>query len=449
VSARAAEQIADAVLYEGYVLYPYRASAAKNRLRWQVGLVAPREFAAATGSDPWFMQTECLLQVDPGAVLTVRVRCLHVQERVVEQALGGEGAWQSVEGLTVGDRQFVTWDEAVPCDFLREPLPVDEPSRQWSFEWTLDGASSVEMVYDGERLVGRVVRRRASMTARIRVETEPCGEFVKARVRVENVSPCAARSLAERNAAVRQSLAGTHAILSVDKGAFVSLLEPPASAVDAATSCLNLHAWPVLVGAKGSRDVMLSSPIILYDYPTVAPESVGDFCDATEIDEMLMLRVQTLTADEKREARATDARAARIVDRADAASAETMGQLHGAIRQFSDASPDASFGAWETFLNPPDTPSPEAGWVEIGPIRIGSGSRVRLKPTHRADSMDMCLEGRVATVTAVHRTLEDTPYVTVILDDDPFGAAGARYRRALFFHPDELVPVDGEGRGGV
>ena len=36
-----ARKIADAVLYEGYLLYPYRASAAKNRVRWQWGVLAP------------------------------------------------------------------------------------------------------------------------------------------------------------------------------------------------------------------------------------------------------------------------------------------------------------------------------------------------------------------------------------------------------------------------
>jgi hypothetical protein len=439
VSARAAEQIADAVLYEGYVLYPYRASAAKNRLRWQVGLVMPRDYADATGSDPWFVQTECLVEPRAGAALTVRVRCLHVQERQVERCRGAsESSWQAVDSLIVGPRQFVTWEEAVARDFLREFLPVHESSGDWTFEWTLDGGNSAEILRDDSgRLVGRIVRRTACVTSAIRVHTEPCGAFTKIRVRVENVTPCAARSLSERAAAVRQSLAGTHAILSVDKGAFVSLLEPAPSAEVAAASCRNLHTWPVLVGARGSRDVMLSSPIVLYDYPAVAPESPGDFCDATEIDEMLMLRVQTLTAEEKREACATDDRAARIIDRADGASRETMGRLHGAIRE-----------PWESFLNPPDAAAPEAAWLDIGPVRVGNGSRVRLKPTHRSDSMDICLDGRMATVTAVHRTLENAPYVSVVLDDDPFGAAGARYRRALFFHPDEIVPLDEGGSAG-
>jgi hypothetical protein len=362
-----------------------------------------------------------------------------VQERQVERWGGGdEDSWQRVESLTVGPRQFVTWDEAVVRDFVRESLPVHQSSREWTFEWTLEEGTSVELLRDDSgRPVGRIVRSTTHVASAVRVRTEPCGEFIKVRVRVENVTPSAARSLGERGAAVRQSLAGTHAILAVDNGAFVSLLEPPPVAEAAAASCLNLHTWPVLVGAKGSRDVMLSSPIVLYDYPAVAPESPGDFCDATEIDEMLMLRVQTLTAEEKREACATDDRAARIIDRADGASRETMGRLHGAFRD-----------PWESFLNPPDAAAPEAAWLEIGPVRVGNGSRVRLKPTHRSDAMDICLDGRTATVTAVHRTLENTPYVSVVLDDDPFGAAGARYRRALFFHPDEIVPLGDSGSPG-
>ena len=69
MSLDAAEQVANAVLYEGYLLYPYRASAAKNRLRWQFGVVAPRAYAEATGTDPWFAQTECLVESDADAAM--------------------------------------------------------------------------------------------------------------------------------------------------------------------------------------------------------------------------------------------------------------------------------------------------------------------------------------------------------------------------------------------
>ena len=448
MSRSVAEQIADAVLYEGYVLYPYRASAAKNRFRWQVGLVMPRHYSETTGSDPWFMQTECVLKVPETAGFTVRVRCLHVQERILQHRSENPDGWQTVDTLVVDDQQLVTWEEAVVREFVAARLQIDRTPRAWSFEWALDGGDTITAVADAsERPAGRIIHRTRPILSTIHVATEPCEGFMKVRVRVENVTPCTLQSLPERPAALRQSLSGTHAILSLDTGEFVSLLEPPASAAAAAASCVNLHTWPVLVGAERRGSVMLSSPIILYDYPTVAPESPGDFCDATEIDELLMLRVQTMTPDEKREARATDARAARIIDRAEAASAETMSRLHGAVRHFADARPAAPHGGWEAFLNPPNAPAPEAAWLDLGPVRLGNGSRVRLRPRRRGDSIDICLAGRAATVTAIHRTLEDTPYVAVTLDDDPFGLAGARYRRALFFHPDELEPLEHDAGG--
>ena len=428
-----AEQVADAVLYEGYVLYPYRASAPKNRLRWQVGLVTPRDFSEAVASDPWFMQTECLVETGAAATLAIRVRGLHVQERAVEvRAPDDAGAWHGVERLSVDGRPLLAWDEAVACEFARE-FRLGRSNEGWSWSWVLDTAEAIETVHDRRGTpAARIVRRRRRVVAQVRVTTETCGALLKVRVRVENVTPCAARSLAERDAAVRQSLAGTHVILALDGAAFVSLLEPAAEFQAQVAACANLHTFPVLVGSAGSRAVMLSSPIILYDYPAIAPESHGDLFDGTEIDELLTLRVRTLTDEEKQEARATDPRAAAIVDRCDAASPEAIGKLHGAVRSF------------ESFLNPADAPPPEAASVDIAGVRVSCGSPVRLEPRRIADSMDICLRGRTGTVAAVYRTLEDEPYVAVTLHDDPFGVEGTKYRRSLFFRPEELVPLAGD-----
>jgi hypothetical protein len=445
VSTALADQIADAILYEGYVLYPYRASAAKNRVRWHVGLVTPRAYSEATASDPWFLQTECLADINPGATLTVRVRCLHVQERVIEQPVDGD-EWRCVESLQLDDGWLITWDEAVVCEFTREALPLDGMPREWCESWVLNDAYEVQTVHDRNgRIAARIVRRRTRILTNIRIETEPCGHLHKIRVRVENLTPTRANTLAERDAAVRQSLAGTHTLLSIEHGGLISLLDPPNEAAALAASCINTHTFPILIGPVGSRQTMLSAPIILYDYPVVAPESPGDLCDATEIDEMLMLRVKSLTEPEKREARATDSRAAQIIERCDTASAVTMSQLHGAVRHYADA---ASAEDWESFLNPPGDAAPDTACVEIAGTRISRGSSVRLQPTGHADSLDMCLRGRIATVTAVYQTLEGKPYVAVTLDDDPLAGSGAHYRRSLFFSPNELVPLDAD-KGGA
>jgi hypothetical protein len=432
VITRLAEQIADAVMYEGYVLYPYRASAPKNRARWQIGLVAPRSFAEAVQSDPWFTQTECLAEVRAGAVLQVRVRCLHVQERQVSVPAGaGQEPWRTVDRIVVNGRSIAAWDEATTAEFASEPLPLAHAASESCWTWTLGAAEAVEFVHDADKAVAaRIVRRRLPVLAAVRLATEPCGPLLKIRIRVENLTRCGAVTLAQRDTALRASLAGTHAILAIEHGAFVSLMDPPAAVSDLARSCVNTNTFPVLVGSTGSREVMLSSPIILYDYPAVAPESRGDLCDGTEIDELLTLRVRTLTDEEKREARETDPRAARILDQCEGASPQDMAALHGAVRSF------------ESFLNPDSEPAPEDASVNVGGIRIARGSRVRLQPARITDSLDICVAGRTGTVRAVYRTLEDKPYVAVTVNDDPFAAEGEKYRRALFFHPEELEPID-------
>ena len=82
----------------------------------------------------------------------------------------------------------------------------------------------------------------------------------------------------------------------------------------------------------GQNDTMLASPIILYDYPQIAPESAGDLFDGTEIDEILSLRIMTMTDEEKREMRGSDERARQMLERTEAMPAEQFMKLHGALR---------------------------------------------------------------------------------------------------------------------
>ena len=362
-----ARKVADAVLFEGYVLYPYRASAQKNQARWQFGVLVPRAWSEAGSGEPWSSQTECL--VDPGdgrdAVLEARVRFLRLQTRTVTDA-----ASRPVASLEVDGSVLPAWDEGVEeeagVEVALAALAVGE--RVVPIE--LAGGRDVAPVRDSSgALVGRVVRERWPVSALLTLAAErldgPYG-LVRLRVRTENLTPWAGPGPAgsgghaaggspgsagvgghpadgggpgsmsprgaERDLALRRSLAGAHTLLAVSSGAFVSLLDPPEWAAPAVASCVNAETFPVLVGEPGRPDVVLSSPIILYDHPVVAPESPGDLFDATEIDEILTLRTMALTDEEKREARGTDQRAAAIIDRVDAMPAEVLGRLHGAVR---------------------------------------------------------------------------------------------------------------------
>jgi hypothetical protein len=229
-------------------------------------------------------------------------------------------------------------------------------------------------------------------------------------------------------------------------GELVSLLDPPDRAKEAVADCHNEGTFPVLIGDAGEARVMLSSPIILYDHPAVAPESPGDFCDATEIDEILALRVLTLTDEEKAEARGTDRRAAAIVDRCDDMPPELWERLHGAVRSlqpatapahgYDDAAADEPLPWWDPGIDGGVDPWTDTTWV--GGVEVGKGTPVRLRPSRRADAHDLFLAGRTAVVAGVFKDVDGEEHLAVTLDDDPAAELFEWQGRFLFFHPDEV-----------
>ena len=126
IASTPARAVADAVLFEGYVLYPYRASAPKNQVRWQWGVLFPPAFAEADGSERSRIRTECV--VDPGssASVDVRVRGLQVQRRSVEAILGEHGGRDlvPVSELDVDGVRWVPWDEAVEREIDLPPVTL-------------------------------------------------------------------------------------------------------------------------------------------------------------------------------------------------------------------------------------------------------------------------------------------------------------------------------------
>ena len=129
-----------------------------------------------------------------------------------------------------------------------------------------------------------------------------------------------------------RSLLSMHTILGVRDGEFVSLTDPPEQWRSYAAGCKNVGAWPVLIGAGTEHDTMLSSPIIVSDYPQLAPESPGDLFDSTEIDEILTLRIMTLTDDEKSEAAGVDERVKKLLARTESLARDQLMNLHGTVR---------------------------------------------------------------------------------------------------------------------
>jgi hydrogenase maturation protease len=331
-------KITKTCLYEGYLLWPYRRSALKNAKRWTFGCVYPRSCAAALG-EPDRTVTEVLFRGPPGAAVRVRLRFLHV---VARQVLGhGPGGPRPVDSLTVDGRRHLSWQEATEREVALEPWnPAQSPG--WSTALDIPGGEHLEPLVDvcGRR-AGTVRRHWKRLTGQVHAEAVPVAdETFRLTVRVQNTTPCPPPRPGSRGA--RDELAGyafvsTHTVLHAggdQPGAFASLLDPPQHLREAAAGCRSQGAFPVLVGEEGGGQwarTVLSSPVTLYDFPAVAPQSPGDLFDGTEIDQLLILSVLSLTEKEQQEARAADPRAREILDRCAGLAPEELLALHGTI----------------------------------------------------------------------------------------------------------------------
>ncbi|MDQ1660229.1 MAG: hypothetical protein QOJ68_209 [Blastococcus sp.] len=429
---------ADAVLYEGYLLYPYRSTSAKNQVRWQFGVLSPPGAAAAGLGEESELAVECLLQ--PGEEppeVAVHLRFLQLQRRVAERA--GPTGFEPVAELRSGNQAWTTWDEAVEVERTFGTFSAADLRRGIERVVEVAGGEDVEPVPGG-----RLVRRREPLRALVGAATTDDGSLLRLRITVANTAAAAA----DKDAALRASLIGAHLVLAADGCRFVSVIDPPEDARDAAGRCSQYRCWPVLAGDGGpdgqTSDVVLAAPIILYDHPAVAPESTGAMFDSTEIDEILTLRVLTLTDDEKAQARATDAHAAAIIDRCEQMSPEQLQRLHGVLRGPHGApvpGPAELTGDdwWAAEAAAPVTPETDA--VVVAGTRVARGSRVRLRPSRRADAQDMFVTGLEARVSGVHVDLDGETHVAVTLLDDPAAEFHDWYGRYLYFAPDELEPL--------
>lgn len=346
--------LADAVLHEGYLLYPYQPSSLKNQHRYPFGTLYPDAFCRAhEAGDASLARVECVLV---GAV-DARVS---VQARFLQLATG-----------------------AVVRDALVPEVPLGSHSGR-----------TVTQAFHFPPVSGELA---------VRVERAGADRW-KLSVELRNVTDAGAGSIANRDEALRHSLCSAHLLLRSEEAEFVSAIDPPSGLMELVESCRSAGLWPVLVGAPGTRRALLAAPIILYDYPELASESPGDFFDGTEIDELLTLRVLTLTDDEKRAMAEGDPRARELLERTEALGLSRLGQLHGRL-------------------------APSSG--------LKVGARVRLRPRYRADIFDLALEGRVATIQAVETDLEGRRHVVVTVDDDPGRDLGA-YGHRFFFKPEEV-----------
>ena len=461
-----ARKVADAILYEGYLLYPYHKSAQKNQVRFQFGVLMPPGYAAVDPHEASASQTECLLDCPDDAEVRVLVRFLHVQRRLVQGISPENGELHDVGMLNVDGTEYTSWDEAAEREQRITATVSALLAEDRYAEFHVGSGEAVEELTDGRgRAAGRLVRQWSALDGVIRLHAERVAgpyQALRLRVQVENFST-ALTELHNREDGLRHALIAAHCLIGVPGASFVSMTDPPQWAASEVAACTNIGTWPVLAGPEDCRDLVLSSPVILYDHPEIAAESAGDLFDATEIDEILTLRTLTLTQAEKRQARATDSRAAELIDRLDDMPAEMLERMHGAIRYLRSApagaaafpAPEPGDGIdWPApeVAARPDSPwwdpgsdssvCPETDHVLIDGVRVARNSRVVMQPgARRADAQDLFLAGREAVVEAVLHDVDGQVHLAVTPVDDPAADLNRNHGRFLYFAPDEVEPL--------
>jgi hypothetical protein len=334
VSADPVEAIARAVLYEGYLLWPYRRSALKNQRRFPFGGIYPAGFCdEAREGDGSSLRTEVLVEHSGRARVGIELRFLQLVHRQVLV----DGV--RVDRLDVGGESHLTWDEAVERRF-----PLGSHALCWLASSPVTVELSLPRQRDREELrgddgreAGTIERTTEALRAEVTIAGGPAeGGLSRIAISIANAGGWRG---ADRTAAQRRSLLSTHVVLRVREGAFVSPASPPGAATAAAAACRNEGLWPVLVGPHGTRSTLLASPIVLDDWPRIAPESPGDLFDGGEIDQLLVLAILSLTDDERHEMAATDPRAREILERTEGLSREAILRLHGAFRDVPRSDP--------------------------------------------------------------------------------------------------------------
>lgn len=477
--------VANAVLYEGYILYPYHATHGKNQgaVRFQWGVLVPPAWLANDPYERSLCRTELVVDPAADAEVAVRVRYLRLQHRGVEVAdSSADGGFRRVEKLDVGGQVWMQWDEAIETELDLGMIPLLPPAgAERSVPFSFPATTHVELVTASAAPTpaGRILRTTEALQGEVRLRAQWADgprQLVKLTIEVENTSSWSDLTVG-REAVMRRSLIAVHTLAAVDGGSFCSQLDPPEDAVEAVAGCKSIASYPVLVGQPGVADLVLASPIILYDYPAIAPESEGDFHDGLEIDEILALRVMTLTDDEKAEARGTDPRARAIIERCDNMAATSWERLHGTMRDTrtlglesepvdsgaeatlaGDVAPVAEvapvadwFAALDEASVPWLDPAVDARfdpWTDVVTIQdtpVSKGTHVLLHPKGRADVHDMFLAELTATVAGVFHDVDGGTHVAVTVDSDPASEIYELQGRFYYFRPDEVEPLTKEG----
>lgn len=275
------ERICNALLYEGYALFPYRKNSLKNQKRFNFGVLSPKIWVEKQINEHYFQQIEILVIAEKDSEITFKTQFLK---------LTADSEWQTANEKIIEGK------------------------------FSLTKSKTIE--YKEDALFGKIKISSKKITENL----------FKIRFIFQNLSQILNPQKLSREEILSFSFVSTHTILGIENDKFLSQLEPPKEFAEYTKSLHNIGAFPVLIGDKCKQNSILASPIILYDFPEIAEKSFDNFFDGLEIDELMVLNLLALTDKEKRQIAETDERTRQILEKIESATPEDLLKLHANLR---------------------------------------------------------------------------------------------------------------------
>jgi hypothetical protein len=329
------ENLTQTLLYEGYALYPYYRSAIKNQKPVPFGVIFPSDYNNYHEHSHSNMQSQCIISGGDDLTVNIHVRFLHLRKTELFQADNKGDTYVPVVSLEIGGNTYQAGWQTIERKISTEDIPVSELiSNCKIIPVEFDNMNEGEIILNEEKEVAaKRIINVSEIKGSIKMEADAVKEMpgsFRITVTVTNTTPVENAESVSRDEVFLQSFLSTHIILQTRQGEFISHQDPPEEWKHAIASCNNINTWPMLIDKNNST--LLSSPIILYDYPEINPQSSGDLFDSTEIEEALLLHVNLLSDEEKKRIGSNDEKLQAMLNKVNSMTPEDLNIYHSMMK---------------------------------------------------------------------------------------------------------------------
>ena len=332
------EKITRTLLYEGYSLYPYYRSAIKNQKPIPFGVIFPKDYNAHNEHSHSHMQSQTIIHGNRELTVSVDVRFLHLRRTELFQKSSYNEEFSPVFEMEIEGKTYQAGSPTIERKIQNNLLKINDLiATEKTIPFAFESFNEGEMIFNAEKeIVGKKTTTISMITGVVKIEAVPLPEIDKSfrlTVTVTNTTPVANAERRTRDEVLLQSFLSTHIILQTHDAEFISHQETPAQWQAAMATCNNVNTWPILIDKNNST--LLSSPIILYDYPEINPVSSGDLFDSTEIEEALLLHVNLLSDEEKKRIGGNDEKLRAMLNKVGSLTPEDLIVYHSMMKDIT------------------------------------------------------------------------------------------------------------------